>query len=109
MNMNYSINSVQGSIHQASETFSEHSREGNVALSALFHNESVLVHSWTKSSLIKYPMETACIRIHFQTIKYPIPILFILCICRWLQNSFYDSKFTASYGDGSTTLLIEND
>ena len=48
----YSINLVQGSIHQGSETFSEPSRRRQcafLALSALFHNESVTVHSWTKS------------------------------------------------------------
>ena len=51
-NMNNSIHFVQRSIHQGSETFSEPSRGRQCAfitLSALFHNESVSVHSWTKS------------------------------------------------------------
>ena len=51
-----------------------------MGLSALFHNESVPVHSWTKSVIDQIPnhgdaIETACIRMHFQTTKYPVPIL----------------------------------
>ena len=53
-------------------------------------------------------METACIRMHFQIIKYLIPVLFRLIHLPMVANSFYDSKFTARYGDGSTALLIEN-
>ena len=48
----YSINPVQESIHQGSETFSEPlggMQCAFMALSALFHNEGVPVHSWTKS------------------------------------------------------------
>ena len=45
-------------------------------------------------------METACIRMHFQIVKYPMPMM---------ANSFYDSRFTARYGDGSTALLLEGD
>ena len=33
-------------------------------------------------------IETACIRVHFQTIKYAMPILYILRICRWWQIPF---------------------
>ena len=33
-------------------------------------------------------METACIRSHFQPIKYPIAILYILRIYRWWQVLF---------------------
>ena len=50
--MNYSINSVQGSIHQGSETFSEPSRGRQcafMAVSALFRNEIAPVYSRTKS------------------------------------------------------------
>ena len=89
--MNYSINSVQGSIHQGSETFPEPSRGRQCALmslSALYHNESVPVHSRTKSVIDQIfhhgeAMEKACIRMHFQTIKHPMPIFYILRICRW--------------------------
>ena len=72
-----------------------------MALSALFHNESIPVHLQTKSVIdqIRHhgdAMEMACIRMHFQTIKYPM-----------VANSFCDSKFIARYGDGSTALLFE--
>ena len=90
--MNYSIDSVQGTIHQGLETFSKPSRGRQcafMALSTLCHNESVRVHSWTNQSLIKYSStKTVCIQMHFQTIKYPMPILYILCICRWWQICF---------------------
>ena len=73
-----------------------------MALSALFHNESVPVHLRTKSVIDQIlhhrdAMETACIRMHFQTIKYPM-----------VATSFYDSKFIARYGDGSTALFFED-
>ena len=72
MKIHYSINSVQGSIHQGSETFSQISGGIQCAfmgLSALFHNESVPVHSWTNSVIDQIlhhgdAMEMACIRIH---------------------------------------------
>ena len=95
--MNYSINSVQGSIHQGSETFSEPSRQFRqcafMALSALFHNQSIPVHSWTKLVVDQVlhhgdAMEMACIHMHFQTITYPMLILCILRICQWWQILF---------------------
>ena len=43
-NMNYSLNLVQGRIHQRSETFSEPSKGKQYAFMALFHNESIPVH-----------------------------------------------------------------
>ena len=54
-------------------------------------------------------METACICMHFQTIKCLMPILYILRInLLMVANSSYDSKFTAIYGHSSTAFLIED-
>ena len=63
-----------------------------------------------KYSIMEIGMEMACICMHFQTIKYSVPICNILLICQWWQILFMtDSKFTPRYGDGSTALFFEDD
>ena len=67
-----------------------------MASSALFHNESVPVHSWTKSVIMVIDhifhhgdaIEMKYIFMHFQAIKYPMPIIYILRICQWWQILF---------------------
>ena len=92
MKIHYSINSVQGSIHQGSETFSKPlggMQCAVIALSALFHNESVPVHSWTKSVIDQIlhqswrrngdGMYSHC------TFKQLSAVLNILRNCRWMD------------------------
>ena len=56
-------------------------------------------------------MQTACIRMHFHFKQLKVPDADTLHFTHFkmVANSFYDSKFTAKYGDGSTVLLIEDD
>ena len=93
--MNYSINSAQG----RKEAFIKDRKWGRKALCLLcFITKAFLFTPGQNQSLIKYSiMETAYIRMHFIT---HLPMV---------ANSFYNSKFTARYGDRSTVLHFEDD
>ena len=59
---------IQGSIHQRHEAFSEHSRGRQCAfmsLAALLFNRSNSVDLWTQTNIMtSYVMEIACIYMH---------------------------------------------
>ena len=63
------ITTIQGSIHQGHEAFSEHSRGRQCAfmsLAALLFNRLNLVDLWTQKNIdmTSYVMEIACIYMH---------------------------------------------
>ena len=95
-------------------TFSEPARGQQcafMALPTLFHNKSVLVHSWTKSSVIKISIMETSWRWHVNVLyalsNNLVPDADTLHFRHLpvVANSFYGSKLMARCCDGSTTLL----